>query len=524
MQGSVPGSQAVAGTKKSFDLSNQSDALALLNHVRGTTLDPEIQNLTRNLILDYVTNPNDALFTQISENLSLIGGIQIFDSQRTTAMTTTAVSTPEVNASAQPFGLSRPRPRFQSTEKTSVAAPESTTTPEPTPVAQEPAVPTPEPAPAAEVPAPETPPVPTPSQPKPPAPPTPELVVEQVAEPESATTSTPEPVVPKTTPVTEAVPAASEPIAANQGGDPLARIKEIKKIVNEQVGNPVNLIDANNEVGREYMNALLDAMKKVHGGEPEAVTAAMTRLETAFAAVEQTLKEHPLDAAATATAEAPAATEIATPTPAAEVPAPETPPVPTPSQPKPPAPPTPEPVVEAASAPTTSEVVSEPAPEAPAPEVAPVPEAAAPAAEAVASAGVLHSLGDQLDEKAAAEAASAPAPEPTPVSTDPLMDPKITSGLDQLLSEWSLFKSSGLFGTGPSGREHPMFKTLAALPMSSVVSGRFEGASNEVKQSLTDYMNGWRYEQGMVHQIDETFEHYLRRVIQAILAKQPKTA
>ncbi|MEZ4200438.1 MAG: hypothetical protein R3B69_02500 [Candidatus Paceibacterota bacterium] len=43
---------------------------------------------------------------------------------------------------------------------------------------------------------------------------------------------------------------------------PLARIQEINNQVNSRIGNPVNLIDADNAIGREYMNALLDAMKK----------------------------------------------------------------------------------------------------------------------------------------------------------------------------------------------------------------------------------------------------------------------
>ena len=42
----------------------------------------------------------------------------------------------------------------------------------------------------------------------------------------------------------------------------------------------------------------------------------------------------------------------------------------------------------------------------------------------------------------------------------------------------------------------------------------------EIKQSVTDYMNGWRYEQGLTYQQGETFEHYLRRVIRHILDLQ----
>ena len=101
-----------------------------------------------------------------------------------------------------------------------------------------------------------------------------------------------------------------------------------------------------------------------------------------------------------------------------------------------------------------------------------------------------------------------------------LQSPLIEDGLKQLLSEWSLFRSSGMFGTGPSGIEHPLYKQLANLPMASVVAGRFEGASPSVKQQLTDYMNGWRYERGIIHEMGETFDHYLRRVIKQILEHQ----
>jgi hypothetical protein len=35
-------------------------------------------------------------------------------------------------------------------------------------------------------------------------------------------------------------------------------------------------------------------------------------------------------------------------------------------------------------------------------------------------------------------------------------------------------------------------------------------------------MNGWRYEQGIVYEKDETFERYLRRVIRHIIDLQNK--
>jgi hypothetical protein len=104
--------------------------------------------------------------------------------------------------------------------------------------------------------------------------------------------------------------------------------------------------------------------------------------------------------------------------------------------------------------------------------------------------------------------------------TDPLHDPDVDAGLEQLLCEWSLFKKSGVFGTGPKGTQHPLFQKLAPLQMPLILSGRFEGSTTEIRQSVTDYMNGWRYEQGIIYEPEETFEHYLRRVILHIIDSQ----
>jgi hypothetical protein len=98
--------------------------------------------------------------------------------------------------------------------------------------------------------------------------------------------------------------------------------------------------------------------------------------------------------------------------------------------------------------------------------------------------------------------------------------PEVSAGLAQLLSEWSLFRSSGFFGTGPSGKDHVLYQKLAPLTMASVIAGRFEGATPLIKQSIADYMNGWRYEEGIVHEHGETFEHYLRKVVYHIIEKK----
>ena len=108
----------------------------------------------------------------------------------------------------------------------------------------------------------------------------------------------------------------------------------------------------------------------------------------------------------------------------------------------------------------------------------------------------------------------------TSVAGDPLFSAEVDAGLQQLLLEWPIFKKSGLFGAGPKGHEHPLFKKMSPLQIPLLLAGRFEGATQDIKQSVTDYMNGWRYEQGLIYQQAETFEHYLRRVIRHILDLQ----
>jgi hypothetical protein len=115
------------------------------------------------------------------------------------------------------------------------------------------------------------------------------------------------------------------------------------------------------------------------------------------------------------------------------------------------------------------------------------------------------STPEDLPEKSAAAAG------------DPLYTDQIDNGLNQLLTDWSLFKKSGLFGTGPKGTEHPLYLKIKDLQIPLLLTGRFEGATQEIKQSITDYMNGWRYEQGIVYSQGENFDHYLRRVIRHIL-------
>ena len=98
-----------------------------------------------------------------------------------------------------------------------------------------------------------------------------------------------------------------------------------------------------------------------------------------------------------------------------------------------------------------------------------------------------------------------------------LMTPEITSGLEQLLSEWKIFKGSGLFGMGPGGIDHPLYVKMKEESMLAITNGTFDGATPEVQQSIADYINGWRYEQSIVPQHSESFEHFLRRVVRKVL-------
>jgi hypothetical protein len=288
-----------------------------------------------------------------------------------------------------------------------------------------------------------------------------------------------------------------------------ARITAIKQMVNTRVGNPVNLVDLDGTLGRSYMSALLEAMKAVSGGSGSA-SEAMSKLEATVAQV-LVLLDAKLPVVGV-TAIAPEATPI---------PPSVTAPVPLP-------------VVDAPSAWDTSEPVLEPSIEMPTsmpsapvlPQTIPLStesktiispiELQAARVKGMVAVGDVPPLRTPQDLPTAAEVKARSG------ITDPLMDPDVDAGLDQLLSEWALFKKSGIFGTGPKGRQHPLFIKMATLQVPLILSGRFEGATTEIRQSVTDYMNGWRYEQGILHENEETFEHYLRRVIRHIIDLQMK--
>jgi hypothetical protein len=101
-----------------------------------------------------------------------------------------------------------------------------------------------------------------------------------------------------------------------------------------------------------------------------------------------------------------------------------------------------------------------------------------------------------------------------------LMSQSVTAALAQLLHEWNIFAASGLFGMGPGGFDHPVYRQISHLTMGEVLSSRWENANQKVAHAIRDYVDAWRHEQGISYNPTETFEHYLRRVAQRIVKRQ----
>lgn len=482
----------------SFDFNTQAGVMSLLASIRASALSPAEKNELRDLVFLYTNGGGD-----VSVRIALE---QKLTTHKITQVPSKVVAATQPDRPALAFGSSRPSPVFKTPNIATVV---------PTPAPAAPIVVAPVVSPVTEVaavaptPTPVSTPAPTPVVVPPPPVAAPAPVVETVLPP----TPTPPP-APVAVPVAAPTPAPEVVPVANTNH--LDRIREIKTAVNSKVGNPVNLVDINNEVGREYMNALLEAMKRLSGGAAGQIESAMERLETAYLAVEVAVASHEKSK------------ETVVPKPVTEVPVAALDPEPAPV------------VVARApevidTKPVTLEVVEKkvaPSPQDPVdlaaivkgpsgfdamPTPAPAPTPVAPTAPVAAFTSIAteERILTPQDLPAASSIASSP-------SGDPLNTKEIDDGLEQLLSDWVLFKKSGLFGTGPKGREHPLFKKVADLQIPLLLSGRFEGSTQEIKQSITDYMNGWRYEQGIIYEQGETFEHYLRRVIKQILDLQKK--
>lgn len=357
---------------------------------------------------------------------------------------------------------------------------------------------------------------------------------------------------PLTTQVSEPVPAVSEKVIAPPVATPhegfktldayKERIAEIKRSINSEVGNPIMLVDAGVPVGREYMGALLTAMK-ASGNGGQGLDEAMVALEAAYVRVLDIVAKKRSNESASVTETAPVVDatvseqRVASETGAAN---------------------------ESAQKAVFSNDVS-------AIDIANSGSADGPVGEESVLSSKKDSLPNDglLEESVSAanapqDARQAEYPDesaentltqpqsprtdqavavtnsPTAAFRNPtvdiepldhspleiatrqseLMSKEITTALSQLLHEWSLFAGSGLFGIGPGGMDHPLYKKLAGLSMGEVLSGRFEGATPDLRRTLTDYVDAWRHEQGVAYNPTETFEHYLRRVVQRILKRQ----
>lgn len=533
----VGGSLPLQTNGRTFDVRVEADVIALLKTLHQSPLEAEEKNQLRDLVFAYVHNPQHEHAEKLRERLQQHGITLVRLSEEQTAANEQP-QTP-VRRTAAGMRTTRPLPRFAPAQNSSVSRAEESSPQEVKKIS------------IRSVAAPKT--VPQEKQ-KPSAP---AETLPQHAAPDGAQKA-----AVKEKPAPEVV---STPQQLPQT-DTLTRIREIKRAVNQKVGNPVNLIDSHNELGREYMNALLDAMKKSNGGSPTEVASAMDRLEKAFAQVNKIDVEKEKENAASApvkdTPQQPAVAVQQPPVsdtdgPVAR-PIEKTPDYSKPVEPAPAVKKEDSPIKTAAREPQRTSVVQQEAsslktsvqekpiapvapraplsaegkqtpplrienheradePQTPNPSVVKNQEANSPL-HSVAKEKKLQDLmrkNRQVDAKERAQQEKERI-----AAMDPLHTPEVDDGLRELLSQWSLFKSSGFLGTGPSGKEHPLYVKLAPLTMAAVIAGRFEGASPAIKQNITDMLNGWRYEEGITHDHAETFEQYLRKVVQHILSKQ----
>lgn len=487
-------------TEVVFDLHSEAGVVAALAAVRNSTLSREAKSELRDLIFAYTKEGDASLEATIQQSLSTLTPAPVTNTSVSTAEIShepVPVTPPSVAAPRYGFPQSRPVPVFGSVQVEPQKAPA-----------------TPDQLPSVAAVLPVASPVPPPIEP----------VTAIVPEPPAEELLSTADMVPKAivdeklaavAPVPEATVELRPPYQEDQTLDVYrARISEIKQYINQKVGNPVNLVDLDNSVGRSYMSALLEAMKAVSGGGGDPVSL-MAKLEAVVKEVDVVLKTK---LAAVPPSEVP----VVAPVPVAVTPAVEST------------------VTEPVSAPAAPVVVPEKAPvsvKVPIrPVIAPVVPVTEPELESMPVAktevtpmDIAVSRFKNVIPVTAQEPLKTPQDLPTAAEvkarsgiTDPLLDPDVDLGLEQLLSEWTLFRKSGVFGTGPKGIQHPLYQKLASLQMPLILSGRFEGSTAEIRQSITDYMNGWRYEQGIIYEQDETFEHYLRRVIRHIIDSQTR--
>ncbi len=541
-------------TRRSFDLKSWQGLTLVLKVARESHLSPSAYADFRNLVLEYAQQKGtDAV---LKAKIDAI--IATFDDPASTTQSDTASE--EKKASHERLGR-RVIPTFVVKPKVAQEISHQKTVPEPQPVAHS------------------------------------EKELPQVAE--EALVPPPPSVSSDLNATEKNAPQAveKEPTAVKSVDEHKTRILEIKRQVNSLVKNPIGLVDQGNQIGREYMVALLSALKATNPGSTHALPDAMEALEVSYEKILRHVSE-PQQEAQVSPSEPPAGvtsgervhddhtieekeeTVVPPPLPPLSVPEPISEPEP---QPEPEQIPAPE-VVEVA--PPISQVADVPLP--PVEEVphAPLPEVKEDSADTAltpdekrwseeggdsniqeqlkalreqlksvegapkAIHGGKHSLIPSLleiedapphhtdvagtewdpytakerDELSPAALTERPLSSMTGITLDTpqseLMSPDVTMALGKLLHEWKIFASSGLFGMGPGGIEHPLYVKLARLSMAEIITGRYEDADMKVVHAIKDYVDAWRHEQGIAYSPSETFEHYLRRVAQRILNRQ----
>lgn len=290
--------------QRSFDLHSQAGVARLLQQVRNSSLPARTKSTVRELILKYTQSGGDAGVREELE--SMIAGMPLADATGITVVPALAKKQSPAATSksgsrtrrAAGFAGARPVPHFTpnsvwkaegrkevSVPSQSDPAPTTSTsvfTAPPAVAFGQNAVQAPESASEIQEPlAPEVAPAPDVSQAASVPTPLPEPISEPVAQVVSELI--PKQSAPEVPAVSETAPSA--PASKASGDSYRERILDIKREVIALVGNPVNLIDINNEVGKRYMTALLNAMKRSNNGTKAQIEAALTELESAFEAV-----------------------------------------------------------------------------------------------------------------------------------------------------------------------------------------------------------------------------------------------
>lgn len=517
-------------SSSSFDLHSWQGLTEVLRIGKEALRDADAYADFRNLVLEYAQRGGD-----IELRKKIDGIITSFSAAPATTVQSTVTPVPEVAIKEEPIkieitehskvqtpsgiGTRRIQPRFEVSEKANLSSPVSEQVVEiPRPV-EDIAI---------------EPPSVTASE---------SLVQDTVTASIKASESVPEPVV-------------EIPVVYKSVDEYKDRILQIKRSVNSHFGNPAMLVNMSNDLGKKYMTALLTALKATSAGSTIDVDSAMMRLEEDSKNLLLSLTPH---AVPNSEMSVPIIPEPIVVPPVAHIeiekseekaiPVVFTPPTPVVEE-KPIEDIQPEEKADTAfvfqksneaiasvlektqqnthSAASTLATLlmhdedrgsHETLRESSVLEPEPVPTSGGTTASELrqskhAIRGVAASHPDIIKDRSGVDSAF------VAVQQSELVSPENTKALHNLLHEWNVFSGSGLFGIGPSGSEHPLYIRLAPLSMGEVIAGRWEGSNPKTQRIIKEYVDAWRHEQGVAYTIQETFEHYLRRVVQRILKRQ----